>query len=146
MVRSAHTEIIKETRFKKKSVAQSFTSAGVLVDDDDLYFNVDALSNYLFVLIIDVSAGNGTDDGSIKFTAPSGSTIGWKVDNAITAYGTNDLFTVTPGVVNDRYVVHGTLKTSTTPGTFQLQGRLDSGGVTSFAFGNVSGMVLIKEM
>jgi hypothetical protein len=115
-----------------KTVDESVSSATTgttLQNDDDLFVTAEPNSQYDFRLWMVINTGT-TPDFKFGWTAPSGSTLSWSVQEgntiviAAVLQGPFSLASVVPinGAASDQMIiVEGLLTTGVTGGTFRLQ-------------------------
>jgi hypothetical protein len=138
-----------------KSSAQNVTSSTTLVNDSALFVTVDANAQYFFHLYINYLGGTaGASDLKWGFTFPSGATMryagnylstGLTVQVGATHIQTDVVAAGTNGGGNNLAVdLHGTVFTSSTSGTLQLQWAQNTSSATSTTVGSGSALILTR--
>lgn len=105
------------------------TLSTTLQNDDDLFWAVEASTNYAYDLFLFYTATSATPDLKIGWTGPSGTTMNWGGIHLTTASaltvisGLTIASTVPIGADTPSWFAHfhGVVAVSTTPGTLQFQ-------------------------
>lgn len=104
-----------------KTADESMTSDTTLQNDDHLVVTLEASTTYVFELVLFVSEGGGSVKAA--FVVPSGSSLIWDSDSAVTGFvtasGSSERITTTTGDSTAR--LGGRVTTGGTPGDLQLQ-------------------------
>ncbi|MEI2758990.1 MAG: hypothetical protein V9G42_06085 [Bacteroidia bacterium] len=145
---STVTNAMDKTTFKRsiKSTDQTFASTSMAAVDD-LVFNVDANSEYLFSFNGRMGS-SGTNGGRIGVNCPAGATIEYQVWANLGSVGTslmakgidsggaesNTVASGGTGVSSFAFFITGSIKTGATAGTVQLNARSMAGGNSFYIY------------
>ena len=123
-LQKAGSEVIThaEYRTKMKQVSETVVNSNVLQDDDELFFSVEAVKQYVFRLYVRTSSSSATPDFKLTMNGPAGCWISFNYNSANIEYNIGDevAIAVLAGQVR-MSIIQGIITVGATAGSLTLQ-------------------------
>lgn len=128
-----------------KASDEIVNNSNVLQDDDDLTINIQASSNYFFILGIFYD-GAAIADLDIKWSVPVGCSVEWDAATGGTGWLETDEATLAASAVGtlDDYLIFGVIKNGVNSGSFKLQWAQHTADASNLTLHEGSTLILVR--